>query len=78
MKQILLDATPYVAGNLTGAGRIVYHLFAELARLDRDNQYLIFGFAPPIWPAGTLPDNFAYRRLTPSRWLGRFRSRRPR
>ena len=70
MKQILLDATPYNAQNLTGAGRIVYHLFEHLAKIDRENRYLVFGFAPEIWPAERLPENFSYRQLRLRRWLG--------
>jgi glycosyltransferase involved in cell wall biosynthesis len=70
MRQFLFDATPYAADNVTGAGRIVYHLIEQLAALDRENSYLVFGFAQQIWPPGLLPDNFTYRRLTPRRWLG--------
>ncbi|MHA1569825.1 MAG: glycosyltransferase family 4 protein, partial [Alphaproteobacteria bacterium] len=39
-------------------------------QIDRETNYLIFGFAPSIWPENTLPENFTYRRIKPWRWLG--------
>jgi alpha-1,3-rhamnosyl/mannosyltransferase len=70
MRHFLLDATPITPAGLTGAGRLVRQLVEHLFTLDRVNDYLIFGFAPEIWPASRLPPNFRYRRLKPWRWLG--------
>ena len=72
MNKILIDATPYIPGGVTGAGRIIYQLIAHLAQLDRENQYLIFGFAPRIWEPNQLPPNFSYRQIPLYRWLGPF------
>lgn len=70
MKHFVIDATPYDPNNITGAGRIVYHLVANLAALDRDNHFHIFGLVPAIWPEKELPENFTYQQIHPTRLLG--------
>lgn len=62
MKHFIIDATPYDPNNITGAGRIVYHLVANLAALDHDNHFHIFGLVPAIWPENKLPENFTYQQ----------------
>jgi len=70
MKEILYDATPIAPERITGSGRLVFHTVRRLFELDAENRYTIFGFAPAVWPAEELPDNFTYRQLEPARRLG--------
>jgi glycosyltransferase involved in cell wall biosynthesis len=70
MKHFLIDATPCAPERLTGAGRIVYQLISHLFDRDRENSYLLFGFAPQIWPPARLPTNFTYRQIRPWKPLG--------
>jgi len=68
MKRFVIDATCYHPDALTGAGRLVYHLVDNLAAIDRENAYLVFGFAERFRPG--LPENFRYQRIRPWGLLG--------
>lgn len=68
--RILFDATPFVPGRATGAGRLVQQAVAHFFHLDTYNRFRIFGFAPEVWPRSELPENFTYERIKPWPWLG--------
>jgi glycosyltransferase involved in cell wall biosynthesis len=67
---ILFDATPFVSGRPTGAGRYVTAMLNELSRLDTENHYRVFGYEESWMMMENWPDNFTYEKLELKKWLG--------
>jgi len=66
--RILLDATCVPSEGETGASRYVRTLVSVLAKADKKNEYVLFGFVPGLF--SDLPGNFSYRVAPKADWLG--------
>ena len=69
---IIFDATPFSFEKPTGAGRYLVNLLDSLGRIDRENNYFVFGFEKELPHMGTWPDNFTYQSIEQKRIFGPF------
>lgn len=69
---VLFDATPFSLAKPTGAGRYIINLLDSLTKIDKENNYFVFGFEKELSLIQFWPENFTYRRIDKKNYLGPF------